>query len=157
MNLAVLGDVPGRKFKKMEGGQSPVIVVQEFLLAVGACPLDDELKNEHSQTRTWRVKIPNVAALTVELENFQKGSDSILTLSFPLVMVSIKDTLAALIAALELSRPLVGCRLYLDGNQLVIAASLCGDVLSIESLRMHYELIKAQRELLIRSLHKYRV
>jgi len=156
MSLAVFGDVPGRKLKKMEGGQSPVRVVQEFLLAIGASPLDDELKSVLSHVRTWQAQIPNVGPLTVELENTQRSSDAILTLSFPLVTVSIKDTLSALIAALELSRPLVGCRLYLEENRLMIAASLCGDVVSVDSLSLHYELIKAQRELLIRSLQKYR-
>jgi hypothetical protein len=157
MNLAVLGDFPGRKLKKMEGGQSPVRVVQEFLLEVGASPLDDELKSVVSQNRTWQVQIPNVGLLTVELENSQRANDAILTFSFPLMTVSIKDTLSALIAALELSKPLVGCRLYLEENRLIIAASICGDVINLDSLSLHYELIKAQKELLMRSLQKYRV
>lgn len=157
MNLAVLGDFPGRKLKRMEGGQSPVRVVQEFLAGIGASPLDDELKDAASQARIWQVQITNAGPLAVELENTQKASDAILTLSFPLVTVSIKDTLSALIAALELSKPLVGCRLYLEGNRLMIAASLCGDVINIDSLILHFELIKAQKELLVRSLQKYRV
>jgi hypothetical protein len=157
MNLAVLGEVPVRKLKRVEGGQSPVRVVQDFLLGIGGSPIDDEQRLALHHARTWRVLIHDVGPLTVELENTQKSNDVIITLAFPLVTVPIKDTLSILIAALELCKPLVGCRLYLEENRLVIAASICGDVISLDSLSLHYELIKAQRDLLIRSLQKSRV
>jgi hypothetical protein len=155
MNLAVFGDVSVRKLKRVEGGQSPVKVVQEFLLGIGGSPSDDEQEMVLPQSRTWQAHIPDVGPLTVELENTQKSNDVIITLAFPLVTVPIKNTLPILIAALELCKPLVGCRLYLEENRLIIAASICGDVISVDNLSLHYELIKAQRDLLIRSLQQF--
>jgi len=156
MSLAALGGVTVRKLKRVEGGQSPVRIVHQFLLDIGGSPSDDELQESLRATRRWQVQIPEVGPLAVELESAGKSNDVIITLAFSLITVSIKNSLPTLIAALELSKPLVGCRLYLEENHLMIAASLCGDAVSNETLSLHYELIKSQRELLIRSLHKYR-
>jgi hypothetical protein len=157
MNLAVFGEVPVRKLKRVEGGQSPLKVVHEFLLGIGGSPCDDEQNKGDAQARAWQVQLHGVGPLTVELENTQKANDVLITLAFPLVTVPIKNTLSTLIAALELCKPLVGCRLYLEENRLIIAASICGDVVSVDSLSLHFELIKAQRELLIQLLNGSRV
>jgi hypothetical protein len=148
------------RFKKLEGGLSPLRIVQQFILGIGGEPLNDMCESQSEDIKAWQVSISQAMSgsgaseinLYVELETTGRSSDVIITLAMPLATVAIKNAYLTLISALEISKVLVGCRLYLQENRLWIASSLCGDLISLDVLKVHYQLLKSQRELLIKSL-----
>jgi hypothetical protein len=135
-------------FKRLEGGKSPHKLVHDFLYSFGVDPERDCCTISAGSHKRWVLTLTQNDDLIVDFTYGSAHYDSVLTLSLYLFTIQLKGCLDAVVSTLEKAKSLVGCRLYLEDNKVFLAASLCGDFLSQESLDHHLELLKVQKELL---------
>ena len=130
--------------RKIIGGKDPIKLVEEFILRLDFDPADTQADKSAEHIR-WVLKINEGESLEILIENFKVTSETTVYMGIDVVQVPIRGANEVLAAALEIADSLVGVKVSLLGNFLILSATLTAVGLTVEELDYHYRLITAQR------------
>lgn len=129
------------QIRKLSGGKDPLRIIAEFLSANGFTP---EPKEKDNDSVRWMVTLPHDQELEIILENMRKPNEATIYMGVNVAAVILRRTEEMLAAALEIADGLVGIKVSLVGNYLVLSATLPAQSASADDLEYHYKLITAQ-------------
>lgn len=147
-NTTAMGSL--RKFaalniKKIVGGKDPVRIVEEFILKIGSDP-DKSLKDNTPQLIRWVIPLEDKKELEILLEGAKRPSEATIYLGMSALTVTLRGLQDLLVSAMEVADGLIGVKISLVGQHIVMSASLPAHGSSLEELEYFYELITTQRQ-----------
>jgi hypothetical protein len=129
--------------RKIVGGKDPVRIVEEFILRRGADP-SKCIKEQAADIRRWMLPLRDGEELEILLEGLKNSSESTIYMGVNILTVPIRGASDLLAAALEVADGLIGIKVSLVGNFLVLSSSLSAAALTLEEVEHHFNLIEAQ-------------
>ncbi len=145
--MAVMGKVKkftGINIRKITGGKDPVRLVEEFIVRRGFDP-EECMKERSVDAARWMLSLEEGEDLEVLVEGLKQPSETTIYMGINVSTVPVRGADDVLAAALEIAEGLVGIKLSLVGNFLVLSASLAASGIAVEDLDYHFKLITAQQ------------
>ena len=133
------------QIRKITGGRDPQRVVEEFILRLGADP-DECLKDDGPETKRWIVEQEGGAELEILLEGIKKANETTVYMGVNVAMIPLRRGSEIAVAALEVADGLVGIKVSLLENFLVLSASLGAQGMTVDELEYYHNLIFAQKK-----------
>jgi hypothetical protein len=142
--------------KKITGGRDTIKMIRELIFDLGQEP--DQIKHESTPNMIrWMVPFEDGKQLEVLVENFAKGAETTIYLGINVCSVPLRGLTDFLVVALEIADGLIGLKISLVGNFLVLSTCLAERDISTETLNYNVKLLRSQelwfREALLKELN----
>jgi hypothetical protein len=137
--------------RKIAGGRDPLNVTKDFILSLEADP-NKSCQQKSSENMRWLVELSEEDELEIILDGINTPAQSTIYLGINAYTVPIRNALEVLALALSIADGLVGIKLSLVNNFLVLSSCSSANDLSLEDLKFYYDLLISQRNWFIETL-----
>ena len=139
------------QIKKITGGKDPIRLVEDLISKLGQDPQKCK-REENSDLIRWLLDFDNEQELEILLDGYKKNTECTIYMGLNLLPISLRNPLEILATALEIADGLIGVKISLVGNTLVMSACLVVAGLNVDDLEFTFQLIKSQQEWFIKTL-----